>query len=440
MNDLAIRVVNIGKKYNIGGPQVRYHTFRDSISGAANYLIASLKNRFLRHETSVNGSKTIWALREISFQLTAGEVVGVIGRNGAGKSTLLKILSRITEPTEGFAEVHGRIGSLLEVGIGFHPELTGRDNIYLYGAVLGMKRAEIEQKFDEIVAFAELERFLDTPVKHYSSGMYVRLAFAVAAHLETEILLVDEVLAVGDIQFQKKCLGKMENVAKEGRTVILVSHQMNAIQSLCPKTLLLEQGRLVFFGETRKAIGIYLSDQTHGSAWDESSGQILKKNPFFVPTKFLVVDLTLQSVKHEFSADEKFGFVIEGIIEHPHPALSVGVAISTANGELILWTQHTDTPPENWPLLTKGRNTLLVWIPRHFLNEGDYRAELMCSLHFQEWFCQPGVNAPMISFRIRGGLSQSPHWILARPGLTAPIIPFERIDDSTAFSQSDYLP
>jgi lipopolysaccharide transport system ATP-binding protein len=207
--------------------------------------------------------ETFWALKDVSFEIKSGEVVGIIGHNGAGKSTLLKILSDITEPSRGYADVYGRVGSLLEVGTGFHPELTGRENIYLNGAILGMKRLEIERKFDEIVAFAEIDKFIDTPVKHYSSGMYVRLAFAVAAHLEPEILLVDEVLAVGDIAFQKKCLGKMDNVSQEGRTVILVSHNMNAIQRLCPRSLLLNKGKLVAYGETPDIIAQYLSSNSH---------------------------------------------------------------------------------------------------------------------------------------------------------------------------------
>ena len=200
----------------------------------------------------------LWALRDVSFEVKRGEVVGIIGRNGAGKSTLLKILSRITEPTAGSAKIHGRVGSLLEVGTGFHPELTGRENIYLNGAILGMRRAEIERKFDEIVAFAEIERFLDTPVKRYSSGMYVRLAFAVAAHLEPEILLVDEVLAVGDAQFQKKCLGKMGDVAKEGRTVLFVSHNMVAVQTLCQRAFWLDSGQLKAQGEVGTIVTTYL--------------------------------------------------------------------------------------------------------------------------------------------------------------------------------------
>jgi lipopolysaccharide transport system ATP-binding protein len=202
--------------------------------------------------------ETIWALKDVSCEIKRGEVVGIIGPNGAGKTTLLKILSRITEPTEGQAEIHGRVGSLLEVGTGFHPELTGRENIYLNGAILGMKKAEIEQKFDEIVDFAEIEKFIYTPVKHYSSGMYVRLAFAVAAHLEPEILLVDEVLAVGDAAFQKKCLGKMENVAQQGRTVLFVSHNMVALQNLCRRAIWLQAGSMIENGETASVIRSYL--------------------------------------------------------------------------------------------------------------------------------------------------------------------------------------
>ncbi len=204
----------------------------------------------------------LWALKDITFEVTHGEVLGIIGRNGAGKSTLLKLLSRITEPTSGRAVINGRVGSLLEVGTGFHPELTGRENIYLNGSLLGMRRVEINRKFDEIVAFAEIEKFLDTPVKRYSSGMYVRLAFAVAAHLEPEILLIDEVLAVGDLDFQKKCLGKMGEVANIGRTVLFVSHNMNAIQRLCSKCLMLDQGQIVSFGQTENVVSNYYSKVT----------------------------------------------------------------------------------------------------------------------------------------------------------------------------------
>ena len=226
MSDLAIRVNGLSKKYYIGGRQERYKTLRDTLTDAVaapfRRVGKLLRRDFSPFTSHFSPDETIWALKDVSFEVKQGEVVGIIGRNGAGKSTLLKILSRITEPTEGYADIYGRVGSLLEVGTGFHPELTGRENIYLNGAILGMNRVEINKKFDEIVSFAEVEKFIDTPVKHYSSGMYLRLAFAVAAHLEPEILLVDEVLAVGDAEFQKKCMGKMGDVAKEGRTVLFV--------------------------------------------------------------------------------------------------------------------------------------------------------------------------------------------------------------------------
>lgn len=254
MIDIAVRVENLGKRYRIGGSQERYKTLRDTLVSNVSAPIRRICNP---GHTSRN-LETIWALKDVSLEVKHGEVIGIIGCNGAGKTTLLKILSRITEPTEGRVEIHGRVGSLLEVGTGFHPELTGRENIYLNGAILGMKRAEINRKFDEIVEFAEIEKFLDTPVKRYSSGMYVRLAFAVAAHLEPEILLVDEVLAVGDAAFQKKCLGKMGDMAKHGRTVLFVSHNMGAVRGLCMRAIWIDLGQIVVDADTESTISSYL--------------------------------------------------------------------------------------------------------------------------------------------------------------------------------------
>ena len=250
----AITVENLGKRYVLGR-QMRHDTLRDSLVHGARTLLGSLGR------SKPAPTDEFWALRDVSFKVEPGEVVGIIGRNGAGKSTLLKILSRITEPTTGRITLKGRVASLLEVGTGFHPELTGRENIYLNGAILGMSRAEIRSKFDEIVAFSEVERFLDTPVKRYSSGMYVRLAFAVAAHLDPEILIVDEVLAVGDQQFQQKCLGKMRQVASsEGRTVLFVSHNLSAVLSLCTRGLMLDKGTLVASGNMEGVANHYLSE------------------------------------------------------------------------------------------------------------------------------------------------------------------------------------
>jgi lipopolysaccharide transport system ATP-binding protein len=253
MADTVVRVENLGKRYRIGALLKPARTRREALMRLAGAPFRYLKRTMTRPASE----EILWALRNVSFEVERGEVVGIIGRNGAGKSTLLKILSRITEPTEGSAELHGRVGSLLEVGTGFHPELTGRENIYMNGTILGMRRAEIAEKFDEIVAFAEVEKFIDTSVKYYSSGMYVRLAFAVAAHLEPEILIVDEVLAVGDASFQRKCLGKMQNVAQEGRTILFVSHNMAAVQRLCPRALLLEQGQLLLGGDTSTVLSAY---------------------------------------------------------------------------------------------------------------------------------------------------------------------------------------
>jgi lipopolysaccharide transport system ATP-binding protein len=253
MSDNAITVEHLSKRYTIGARLDRHATLRDRLAGA----IATPPWR--RGPREAAAENAVWALKDVSFEVKPGEAIGVIGRNGAGTSTLLKILSRITEPAEGRVRLRGRVGSLLDVGTGFHPELTGRENTYLNGAILGMRRAEIDRRFDEIVAFAEIEQFLDTPVKHYSSGMYVRLAFAVAAHLEPEILLVDEVLAVGDMAFQQKCLGRMRDVAGEGRTVLFVSHNLGAIQALTSRSLLLFGGRLAAVGATQDVIDVYLN-------------------------------------------------------------------------------------------------------------------------------------------------------------------------------------
>jgi lipopolysaccharide transport system ATP-binding protein len=268
MNDIAIHVEGLGKQYRIGSRKPeRYVTLRDSlVSALAAPFRQASRLLYGQPRSTVERDATIWALKDVSFDVARGEVIGIIGRNGAGKSTLLKILSRITEPTEGYAEIHGRVGSLLEVGTGFHPELTGRENVYLNGAILGMRRAEIERKFDEIVAFAEIEKFIDTPVKYYSSGMYVRLAFSVAAHMEPEILLVDEVLAVGDVAFQQMCLGRMGEVAKSGRTVLFVSHNMAAVRKLCGKAMLLDEGRVVTLGKTAGVLQRYLDGRPTGQS------------------------------------------------------------------------------------------------------------------------------------------------------------------------------
>jgi lipopolysaccharide transport system ATP-binding protein len=271
MSDIAINVEGLGKTFQIGGVQKSYYRLTDQL---VDMIVAPFRRagNLMRGQAggAADLNETIWALKDVSFQVNPGEVVGIIGRNGAGKSTLLKILSGITDPTDGYADIYGRVGSLLEVGTGFHPELTGRENIYLNGAILGMKKAEIEGKLDEIVAFAEIDKFLDTPVKHYSSGMYVRLAFSVAAHLEPEILLVDEVLAVGDMAFQRKCLGKMDDVAQEGRTVLFVSHNMGLLQQLCERGVFLQHGTVHTDGTITEAVDAYLQTLEQAKSQDLS--------------------------------------------------------------------------------------------------------------------------------------------------------------------------
>jgi ABC-type polysaccharide/polyol phosphate transport system ATPase subunit len=326
MSDIVIRCEGLGKSYSIGhqGPQERYTALRDVLARQARGVWNATR-RALRGQTAVAGDQVeeFWALKDVSFDIKRGEVVGIIGRNGAGKSTLLKILSRITEPTEGRVTLRGRVASLLEVGTGFHPELTGRENVFLNGAILGMTRSEIKRKFDEIVAFAEVEKFLDTPVKRYSSGMYVRLAFAVAAHLEPEILVVDEVLAVGDAEFQKKCLGKMRDVSIGGRTVLFVSHNMAAVAKLCNVGILLNGGRLLACDTTDSIIDQYT------------------KEPIFEPTRTL--DLRLHSKSADISVDridcERNGnnllITISVLVKKPLQNLGVGYRLKTRSGNVV---------------------------------------------------------------------------------------------------------
>ncbi len=331
MSDLAIRVENLGKQYRIGGPQARYKTLRESLSEAAAAPLRRLRS--IGRGRSSKSHDIFWALRDVSFEVRPGEAVGIIGRNGAGKSTLLKILSRITEPTEGYAELRGRVGTLLEVGTGFHPELTGRENIYLNGAILGMKRGEIDRKFDEIVAFAEVERFIDTAVKHYSSGMYLRLAFAVAAHLDPEILIVDEVLAVGDVAFQKKCLGKMGEVANEGRTVLFVSHDIQAITKLTNRCLLFANGVCALNGPTSEVVGAYLE-------------QGITHDPVYIDQPSLVTPkVTYAEVRTSRSANvqanaEAVQFVFEVTTPIPLRRGSFSFQVVSTRGQpmLHLWT------------------------------------------------------------------------------------------------------
>ena len=345
MSNTVIKVENLSKQYRIGAKKEGYKTFRETLVDAAQTPLKRMKSAFrtTKNKTdSTNETNLIWALKDVSFEVKQGEVVGIIGRNGAGKSTLLKILSQITEPTKGRIELRGRVGSLLEVGTGFHPELTGHENIYLYGAILGMDRWEVTRKFDEIVDFAGLEKFIDTPVKRYSSGMYMRLAFAVAAHMEPEILLVDEVLAVGDMAFQKKCIGKMESASGKGRTVMFVSHNMAAIQGLCYKTMVLENGRIVFNGETSEAIRQYTFS---GEITDHSSVS-LKNHAGRMPEYKPVLQEIEVRVNGMLSSNVGMGeeLEIKVSLESSKVVRGVGLSVEDSLGRrlFIVSTNYTD--------------------------------------------------------------------------------------------------
>lgn len=370
MNDIAISVNSLSKQYHISEKQEAYKTLRDTIADVC-------VSPWRRIHRSLRGQATdvaaldgpFWALQDVSFEVKRGEVVGIIGRNGAGKSTLLKILARITEPTQGYADIHGRLGSLLEVGSGFHPELTGRENIYLNGSILGMRKGEIDCKFDEIVAFAEVERFIDTPVKHYSSGMYLRLAFAVAAYLEPEILLVDEVLAVGDARFQKKCLNKMQEVGQHGRTVLFVSHNMPAITRLCDRVILLDEGRVLRDGPSYQVIRTYLNSGLGTSAAREWSD--LSKAPGNDVVRLRAVRVRTEDgvITEALDIRRPFGIDIEYQVSQSGYVLVPSFRFFNEEG-IHLFTTFDSDPA--WRLRSRpaGRYVSTAWIPGNLLAEG----------------------------------------------------------------------
>jgi len=372
-DDIAIQVRGLGKKYRIGGSQEKYHTFRDAII----HSIKAPFRRFTQQRTDLSKNE-FWALKDVSFEVKKGEVIGVIGRNGAGKSTLLKILSRITTPTEGEVDIYGRLGSLLEVGTGFHPELTGRENIFLSGSILGMQKLEIEEKLDAIVKFSEIEKFLDTPVKRYSSGMYVRLAFAVAAHMDTEILLVDEVLAVGDAAFQKKCLGKMGDVAKEGRTVLFVSHNMAAIENLCNRAVLLQSGGVVKNDNASEVIQYYLKDI--GVSQVSIQDLTRKGNGTLYVKEIAVCNAIGEKTRVVYSGkDMSIALKYSSKQNSRLTNVIVSIAIDTIHGERICVLQNDYVGIEFSELEPQGE--IVCHIPKLPLNAGIYRITIFITVN-----------------------------------------------------------
>jgi lipopolysaccharide transport system ATP-binding protein len=378
MSDVVIRVENLSKRYKIGKRE-RYKALRDTLTDAIGAPLRMARAALRRDNGGAKEASDdqFWALKNVSFEVKRGEVVGIIGRNGAGKSTLLKILSRITRPTEGRISMRGRVGALLEVGTGFHPELTGRENIYLNGAILGMRRADIIRKFDEIVAFAEVEQFIDTPVKHYSSGMYLRLAFSVAAHLEPEILVVDEVLAVGDAQFQKKCLGKIGEVAKEGRTVLFVSHNMTAVQTLCGDAIWLHGGQIVHSGKAGTVASGYLqsaSSSCTSHIWPDVQSAPGNK---YVRLKSARIVPPINIIVEEITVNIPFSIEIVYLNLKPDVYLSLSLTLYNQEGVCVL--ASTTTREQNWhnKPFSVGFFRSTCDIPADLLNSGIYRVLLL---------------------------------------------------------------
>lgn len=417
MAEFAIRVENLSKQYRIGLAQNRPDTLRDLLTNqvhkARRLFTASQKQ-------SIGAPSHIWALRDISFEVERGQVLGIVGRNGAGKSTLLKILSRVTDPTEGFGEIHGRVGSLLEVGTGFHPELSGRENIFLNGAILGMHRHEINQKFDDIVEFSEVGKFIDTPVKRYSSGMYLRLAFAVAAHLEPEILVVDEVLAVGDAEFQRKCLGKMSDVAQEGRTVLFVSHNMSAILRLTQETIVLDNGILELRAPTAEAVDYYLNKGlTRQGERYWSDDQVDAAMPF----KPLVLRLKNPQGKIVDTVNAADGFSIEldYQLTESITGLRVGLYMMTTRGEYVFTSFDTDDPGlyEKYPVRSPGKYASTCHIPANLMNEGRFVIGLNASSYRIQRYFQ---DERALTFTVDATGAPGMQWVETRQGSVRPAL------------------
>ncbi len=417
----AIRVEHLSKRYRIGATQARfrYGMFRELLMDVALTpvrLVRALRGQALRGSAA---AAFIWALQDVSFEVEEGQVLGIIGRNGAGKSTLLKVLSRVTEPTRGLVMVRGRVGSLLEVGTGFHPELTGRENIYLNGAILGMKRSEIDRKFDEIVAFSEVEQFIDTPVKRYSSGMYLRLAFAVAAHLEPEILVVDEVLAVGDAEFQKKCLGKMGDVAQQGRTVLFVSHNMSAILRLTREAIVLHKGQIIKRAPSAEAVDFYLASGQAESGerlWQEE--EIPPQAAPFRPIALRVRDARGR-VADTVRSTEPVTIEWEYRLETALNGLRLGIYLSTMRGEYVFTSFDTDDARrfEQFGVRAAGHYFSRCTIPADFFNEGRYSLGVNASsFGVRRYF----MDENALSFNVDISGAPGTQWAEPRPGPVRP--------------------
>lgn len=366
-----------------------------------------------------------WALRNVSFEIPEGKVCGIIGKNGAGKSTLLKLLSRITSPTTGEIRLRGRVGSLLEVGTGFHPELTGRENVFLNGSILGMTRTEIKAKFDEIVEFSGVGAFLDTPVKHYSSGMYTRLAFSVAAHLEPEILVVDEVLAVGDIQFQKKCLQKVREVSSEGRTVLFVSHSMDTIQALCSMSLVLKSGQTDGLISTADAVHDYLRSSMEQCAFGEWASADGVGDHSIRLHGVRLLDTAGKPITSFVRYDDHLTLELQVRLEAATPEHTIGFAVYDESQRLMFWSFQSDDYPSAVINQSSAPLVLKTNVPVSVLQPGRYRIKPLLGIYNREWIVSPDGDGPELIFDLQGSISPSPYWLQTRPGVIAPRLRWE---------------
>ncbi len=424
----AIKIENVSKRYRIGGLHPGYMTFREMLGG----LVTAPFTRKKR-----NGHQTLWALSEINLEIGEGELVGIIGHNGAGKSTLLKVLSRVTRPTTGSVELFGRIGRLLEVGTGFHPDLTGRENIYLSGAILGMRRAEIDRKFDEIVAFSELEKFIETSVKWYSSGMYVRLAFSVAAHLEPEILIMDEVLAVGDAAFQQKCLDKMHEIRRQGRTILFVSHDMAAITRLCKRAVLLEKGKITCDGEPREIVKLYLNSSLKTGAVREWTNQSEAPGDHVVRLRRARVCTEAGETIAVVDIHKTFGIELTyDVLEEGHALVPVIEFYNEAGTELF--STHDTSSDWRRQSRPRGSYTSTVWVPGNLLAEGSLLGHVSIMSHFPATVLH-AHEANAVAFQVADSPSADSargDYVGPMPGVIRPLLKWTTAMDSQGTSET----
>lgn len=419
----AIEVKNVSKSYIINHKnKANYSTLKDDVGNL-------LRKPFGKQTESKE--EKFWALKDINFEVPKGEIFGIIGKNGSGKSTMLKILSRIVDPTEGSIHIRGRVASLLEVGTGFHPELTGRENVYFNGSMLGMSRQEITNRFDEIVDFSEIEQFIDTPVKFYSSGMYVRLAFAVAAHLEPDILILDEVLAVGDASFQRKSMNKILSTMREGRTVLFVSHNTSAIRQLCTNGILLNKGQIEASGNIGEIIDRYLveimnNDQAMSKITSNWTNNGSAKNDTFIPNRAFISNEQGKKVSGPLQNSEDYYVCVEGSLKIDDETFNIGYAVwDSESKNLIYQSISTDATKDKWPHFKKGHITALGKLPAYLLNGGRYKIIVFASLYGKGWVYDMDSTPIRFEIDVRHGKHPSPRWTEARGGLIAPIIDWQ---------------